>query len=53
MKSLYFLIIIFFFFLIISNLGPLKEGFESYENCIEQGYPNNFCFKVPIEAQII
>ena len=29
-----------------------KEGYETYSNCIKQGYPNNFCLHVPVEACI-
>jgi len=27
-----------------------KEGFESLANCSEQGYPDDFCKRIPIEA---
>ena len=27
-----------------------KEGFESLSNCLEQGYPDDFCKRIPIEA---
>lgn len=30
--------------------GVIKEGFESLENCLEQGYPTRFCKRVPLEA---
>ena len=29
-----------------------KEGYESYSNCIKQGYSNKFCLHVPVEACI-
>jgi hypothetical protein len=29
-----------------------KEGFESLESCLQQGYPNNFCKRVPIQSWI-
>ena len=32
----------------------IKEGFgigyESTDNCLNQGYPNDFCARVPLEA---
>ena len=28
------------------------ENFESYTNCIDQGYPNDFCLQVPIQSMI-
>lgn len=33
--------------------GQEKEGFygfESYDNCVQQGYRNDFCKRVPLEA---
>jgi hypothetical protein len=33
----------------------IKEGFvgfESFDNCLEQGYPKKFCNRVPLEACI-
>tara|TARA_B100000686_G_C16528203_1_gene830897 strand:+ start:196 stop:444 length:249 start_codon:yes stop_codon:yes gene_type:complete len=29
-----------------------KEGYESYSNCIKQGYSNKFCLHIPVEACI-
>lgn len=29
-----------------------KEGFESYTNCIKQGYSQKFCLHVPVESCI-
>jgi hypothetical protein len=28
------------------------EGFDSLENCKKQGYPLDFCMRVPIQAYI-
>jgi len=44
--------ILFFIITLILMLKPLrsiKEGFDSYDNCIAQGYPYDWCLKVPIE----
>jgi hypothetical protein len=34
----------------------IKEGFgfgyESLDNCLDQGYPNDFCARAPLEACI-
>jgi len=27
-----------------------KEGFESLTNCLSQGYPSDFCRRVPLQA---
>ena len=55
MERIYIFLIILFIFIIISlNSNNIKEGFfESYDNCIEQGYPHNFCFYgVPLRAKV-
>ena len=28
----------------------IKEGYESLDACLKQGYPKGFCFQVPIQA---
>lgn len=32
--------------------SPLIEGYQSYEDCVEQGYPLDFCLQVPVQAYI-
>ena len=33
------------------NTNPRKkEGFESLTNCLSQGYPTEFCNRVPLQA---
>lgn len=53
-NKIIFLIFLFLFIMIIYSLcnNTIKEGFESYTNCIEQGYPMDFCIKTPIESQV-
>ena len=38
----------------VKTKKKIKEGFgfgyESLDNCLEQGYPNDFCARVPLEA---
>lgn len=29
-----------------------EEGFESFVNCKRQGYPHDFCMRVPVQAYI-
>ncbi len=36
----------------LKDKGVIKEGFESLENCLAQGYPTKFCKRVPLEACI-
>ena len=28
----------------------IKEGYESLTSCLDQGYPKDFCFSVPIQS---
>jgi hypothetical protein len=30
----------------------IEEGFESLESCLTQGYPTQFCKRVPIQSYI-
>jgi len=32
------------------NRSVVKEGYESLDTCLKQGYPKWFCFQVPIQA---
>jgi hypothetical protein len=32
--------------------APTKEGFQSVVNCVDQGYPQDFCMHVPAQAVI-
>jgi hypothetical protein len=60
MNIIYYLLFIFIairiYFLFFRKKGPkpvknrIKEGFESLTNCLNQGYPNDFCMRAPIEA---
>ena len=32
--------------------APSREAFQSVVNCVDQGYPQDFCMKVPAQAVI-
>jgi hypothetical protein len=32
------------------KLPSFMEGFESFKNCLSQGYPKDFCMRSPIQA---
>ena len=34
----------------LEKRSKVKEGYESLSSCLEQGYPKDFCFSVPIQA---
>mgnify|MGYP006114276313 CR=1 FL=1 len=34
------------------SITPIIEPFESYENCVQQGYPNDFCLQTPIQSKV-
>tara|TARA_B100000035_G_scaffold122616_1_gene104311 strand:- start:194 stop:352 length:159 start_codon:yes stop_codon:yes gene_type:complete len=42
----------FIFTICIAANKKEKEGFESYHNCLNQGYPQNFCLNVPAQSMI-
>ena len=49
--------IYFLFFRKKKGPRPVKEGFsstgyESLDTCLDQGYPTDFCARVPLEACI-
>jgi len=48
--------ILFLLFLIVNfNVfsPPLKENFsESYYSCVDQGFPRDFCLKVPFQSKL-
>lgn len=46
------LTILFIFTICIASNKKEKEGFESYHNCLNQGYPQNFCLNVPAQSMI-
>lgn len=37
----------------LKEKGIIKEGFESLDTCLAQGYPTNFCKRVPLQACLI
>ena len=45
-------IFLFTALLLLLLLWKNVEGFDSLENCLNQGYPPKFCKRVPIQAYI-
>jgi hypothetical protein len=45
-------LLLIFIILFNSSRHSSKEGFESYNNCVEQGYPMDFCIKTPIQSKV-
>lgn len=55
--NMYYILFGIILFVFIFSLSmrhiPIKEGYESYERCIKQGYPHNFCFyDVPVISML-
>ena len=57
LKSIKFIILLFVLVLllfivynIVYNMSNVKEGYESLDSCLKQGYPKWFCFEVPIQS---
>lgn len=50
--------ILFLVFLVLSLIylyfftKPIVEGYQSYEDCLDQGYPINFCLQVPVQSYV-
>ena len=51
-KLLLILLAVFIIFngVVYQKLYTEKEGYESLTSCLEQGYPNSFCYEVPVQA---
>ena len=45
-------IIVFIYYYYQNFINNTIENFESYTNCMDQGYPNDFCLQVPIQSMI-
>jgi len=43
------LILLYTIYCIFYSKKPI-EGFESLDNCLKQGYPPEFCRRVPLQA---
>ncbi len=37
---------------IFTNITPTKENYQSLTDCLNQGYPNDFCINTPIQSVI-
>ena len=46
-------ILVGIFILILAICRPqVVEGYQSYDECVNQGYPLDFCLQVPAQAYI-
>lgn len=45
-----FVYVLLLVFAYITLSTTRKEGYESYDNCLEQGYPHAFCLRVPLQV---
>ena len=52
MKYLTSVIIILLIIFFANWAYPRREGYESLTNCIDQGYPREWCLQTPIQSQI-
>jgi hypothetical protein len=46
---------VYYLFFRTKTPNPVKneiEGFESLDSCLDQGYPDNFCNRIPLQACI-
>jgi hypothetical protein len=42
--------ILFVYFAYFLSTYFYKEGFNNYDDCVDQGYPQSFCSRTPIET---
>ena len=54
LKNFILLLIIFIVCLYqqLTKKSSLIEGYQSYEDCVKQGYPLDFCLHVPAQAVV-
>jgi hypothetical protein len=54
MSLLLFIVLLFIVYIIayniVYNMSNVKEGYESLDSCLKQGYPKWFCFEVPVQS---
>ncbi len=49
---IYIFLSLFLFIIFVSSCKTNIEGFNTYNSCIEQGYPMDFCIRTPIQSNI-
>lgn len=47
-----YLLIAFLLLAILGSSIAVKEGYQSLTNCLDQGYPRDFCMQTPIQSVI-
>ena len=50
MQIIIFILLIIFFVNYIVYPSNIVEGFESLTNCINQGYPKDWCMQTPLQS---
>lgn len=52
MKYIISLLLVAILSLLLYYRPNIVEGYESLEECKKQGYPHDFCMRVPIQSMI-
>lgn len=53
MKCITISLVLLAFVILFASMKPvIIEGFESYDSCMDQGYPADFCLQVPAQSMI-
>lgn len=47
---IYIILLIMILLFSIVSLKTAKEGFNTYDNCVSQGYPLDWCLRSPIDV---
>ena len=50
-RIIYILFVIFFIVYLVCPKNII-EGFESLTNCLDQGYPKDWCLQTPIQSVV-
>jgi|694.fasta_scaffold153620_3 hypothetical protein len=56
LKPIHFILLVVIFIVCLYQTiikpSSIVEGYQSYDECVNQGYPLDFCLQVPPQAQV-
>ena len=52
LKPIHFILLLTIFIVCLYQTTTIVEGYQSYDECVNQGYPLDFCLQVPAQAQV-
>lgn len=51
-KPIHTILLLTIFIVCLYQTYTIVEGYQSYDECVNQGYPLDFCLEVPAQAQV-